>query len=144
MKVVFADTGYGVALLSPKDHLHRRAMDSAKALGRVRIVTAEMVLAELLAALAKGPTRALAIKAIDGIRANPNTEVVPQTSLQFESAYVRYRAALDKDWSLTDCASFDLMSERGLQEALAHDHHFEQAGFVVLLRSAPGTAADPG
>ena len=101
-------------------------------------------LAELLAALAKGPTRALAVKAVDGIRSNPNIEVVPQTSLQFEGAYVRYCSAPDKEWSLTDCASFDLMSERGLQEALAHDHHLEQAGFVALLRSAPGSTAAEG
>jgi hypothetical protein len=28
------------------------------------------------------------------------------------------------------------MGMRGLAEALAHDVHFEQAGFVALLRSA--------
>ncbi len=66
MKVVFADTGYWVALLGPKDHLHRRAMECATALRRVRIVTTEVVLAELLAALAKGPTRALAATADPG------------------------------------------------------------------------------
>jgi predicted nucleic acid-binding protein len=40
----------------------------------------------------------------------------------------------DKEWSLTDCASFEIMRERGLTEALAHDQHFVQAGFVALLR----------
>ena len=45
-----------------------------------------------------------------------------------------YRQMLDKEWSLTDCASFALMKERGIAEALAHDRHFEQAGFVALLR----------
>jgi len=59
---------------------------------------------------------------------------VPQTSLQFESAFDSYRSKSDKEWSLTDCASFVLMRERGLAEALAHDQHFEQAGFVALLR----------
>jgi predicted nucleic acid-binding protein len=40
----------------------------------------------------------------------------------------------DKEWSLTDCASFKIMKARGITEALAHDHHFEQAGFTALLR----------
>ena len=43
----------------------------------------------------------------------------------------------DKEWSLTDCISFVLMRERSVHEALAYDHHFEQAGFVALLRRDP-------
>ena len=41
----------------------------------------------------------------------------------------------DKEWSLTDCASFDVMRERKLVDALVYDKHFEQAGFVPLLRA---------
>jgi predicted nucleic acid-binding protein len=33
-----------------------------------------------------------------------------------------------------DCTSFDLMQERAVTEALSADHHFEQAGFVALLK----------
>ncbi len=40
----------------------------------------------------------------------------------------------DKEWSLTDCTSFVVMREEGLTDALTTDHHFEQAGFSVLLR----------
>jgi predicted nucleic acid-binding protein len=43
----------------------------------------------------------------------------------------------DKEWSLTDCISFFVMQERGIHQALAHDHHFEQAGFEALLRRDP-------
>ena len=32
------------------------------------------------------------------------------------------------------CYSFVIMEERGLAEALTSDHHFEQAGFTVLLK----------
>ncbi|EKE25438.1 MAG: hypothetical protein ACD_5C00161G0004, partial [uncultured bacterium] len=48
--------------------------------------------------------------------------------------YGLYKRMADKDWSLTDCASFEIMKARGITEALAHDHHFEQAGFTALLR----------
>jgi uncharacterized protein len=43
----------------------------------------------------------------------------------------------DKEWSLTDCISFIVMRERGIAQALAYDHHFEQAGFQALLRRDP-------
>jgi uncharacterized protein len=36
---------------------------------------------------------------------------------------------------LTDCISFVVMSDREIAEAMTGDHHFEQAGFVALLRS---------
>lgn len=134
MKTVFADTGYWAAVLNPKDQLHAKAGEVSAALGKVRILTTEMVLDELLAALSKVPLRPYAIRGVEAIRSNPNVEVVPQTSLQFVSAFDSYRSVSDKEWSLTDCASFVLMRERGLTEALAHDHHFEQAGFIALLR----------
>lgn len=41
----------------------------------------------------------------------------------------------DKDWSLTDCISFMIMTENAMKEALTGDRHFEQAGFVALLRA---------
>ena len=135
MKVVFADTGYWVAVLSPIDDWKVKATAASRTLGKVRIVTTEMVLDELLAALSKVPVRAMVIRGVEAIRSNPNIEVVPQTSLQFSEAFEAYRRVMDKEWSLTDCASFALMKERGLSEALAHDRHFEQAGFVALLRT---------
>ena len=40
----------------------------------------------------------------------------------------------DKHWSLTDCISLVVMEELGLSEAMTADHHFEQAGYVALLK----------
>jgi len=40
----------------------------------------------------------------------------------------------DKNWSLVDCSSFVIMQENNISEALTTDHHFEQAGFVRLLK----------
>ena len=53
MKAVFADTGYWVAVLNPKDDWNSRALRASSALGKVRFITSEMVLDELLAALSK-------------------------------------------------------------------------------------------
>jgi hypothetical protein len=48
-----------------------------------------------------------------------------------------YGARPDKDWSLTDCISIEVMAERGITDALTGDHHFLQAGFRALLLSPP-------
>jgi predicted nucleic acid-binding protein len=60
--------------------------------------------------------------------------IVPQSSLQFQDALVLYAARNDKEWSHTDCASFQAMKREGIAEALTHDRHFEQVGFRALLR----------
>lgn len=41
---------------------------------------------------------------------------------------------LDKTYSLCDAVSFVLMRQRGIKEALTNDKHFEQEGFVRLLK----------
>jgi len=41
---------------------------------------------------------------------------------------------LDKRWSLVDCASFVIMQKEKTLYALSTDHHFEQAGFLNLLK----------
>jgi predicted nucleic acid-binding protein len=60
--------------------------------------------------------------------------VIPSSRELFESALELYRNRVDKDWSLTDCSSILLMQGLEITEALTTDHHFEQAGFTILLK----------
>lgn len=135
MRRIFADAGYWIALLNPKDAGHERARQVSSTLGQAWIITSEMVLTELLNAFAsKGNRlRETACSAIQNIRSNPNGEVVPMTSTAFRQAMTRYCARSDKTWGLTDCTSFLVMEEKGITEALSFDHDFEQAGFRALL-----------
>ena len=136
MRVVFADTGYWIALLNPNDDLHEEALTIRKDLGEAQIVTSEMVLVEVLnyAAGRGQPIRGAAVDLVDRLWDDPNVEIVEQTSRQFELAVEMYHSRLDQRWSLTDCASFLVMEERNINEALAYDRDFEQAGFLALLR----------
>lgn len=136
MKTVFADTGYLIAQLDATDQWHRRAEEATARLLPFRTVTTEMVLAEFLNFVTgrRRNLRPRAIERVKKLRTDPNTEVVPQTSEQFDAALALYDSRLDKDWSLTDCASFVLMEQRDIREALAHDGNFEQARFTALLR----------
>ncbi len=136
MKTVFADATYWLALLNPNDQLHQRAIAVSSRLGSCRVVTSEMTLSELLNGLSgRGSLlREKAIQTVKSLSDNPNVEVVPQTSRQFRRASDRYGSAVDKEWGITDCSSFDIMEEKRISEALTYDHHFEQAGFRALLR----------
>ena len=136
MKVVFADAGYFIATLDNMDPLHERAMEVAAGLGLLRIMTTQMVVAEVLNYVSRGGEhlRNLAVQTVRGLEDNPNVEIIPQTDAQFRTAVERYASRSDQRWSLTDCASFLVMEERDITEALAYDRDFEQAGFVALLR----------
>jgi len=72
---------------------------------------------------------------IRDLRSHPNTTIIPQTSQQFEQAFILYTQRKDKQWSHTDCVSFNIMEENGIAEALAYDKHFAQAGFTALMRN---------
>ena len=137
MRFVFADTGYWVALLNPSDNLHPKAIKLARALQPVHIVTSEMVLTEVLNDFSKRGEylRDAASELIRNLRFHPNTTIVPQTSQQFEQAFSLYAKRKDKQWSHTDCVSFNIMATNGIVEALAYDKHFAQAGFTALMRN---------
>ncbi len=136
MKAVFADTGYWLALLNARDALHKKAVTLSGQLSSVQLVTTEMVFAELLNSLSGGNSRErrAVVSAVQGFGRSDSVVVVPQTSEQFTQALERYKQSADKNWSLTDCASFQIMEAEHITAALTHDHHFVQAGFDALLR----------
>jgi predicted nucleic acid-binding protein len=63
-------------------------------------------------------------------------DVVEVTRSVMVDAVMLYQQASDKNWSITDCASFVLMRQNNISDALTYDHHFEQAGFRALLRES--------
>jgi predicted nucleic acid-binding protein len=135
MKTVFVDTYFWVAGLNPREELREEARQAELALGNVRFITTESVLIELLNFYAEyQPYMRLAtVNLVKRISIDPKVEVVEHTHDTFLFGLEFYESRPDKGYSLTDCISMNLMRERGINEVLTHDHHFEQEGFTILL-----------
>jgi predicted nucleic acid-binding protein len=128
--VYFADTWFWIALINKKDAGHAAAQKLKDEVGD-RIVTSQLVLVELLAACRKFTLlRALAVDLKQRLDKGP-IKVIANSPDIFERAFTVYAKFADKEWSLVDCASFEMMRDENLNEALTNDGHFTQAGFVI-------------
>ncbi len=132
----FADTVFWLALVIRQDEHHGRAQAWASRITGT-ITTTAAVLLETANALARPSWRSHAVKLIDHIKQRDDVVVVDLDKGLLERAWGLYCDRLDKGWSWTDCISFVVMQDRGLQEALTTDRHFEQAGFRAVLLEDP-------
>lgn len=131
MKAVFADTFYYIALLDANDSAHETAVAATRELKSTTVTTA-WVLLELANTLSASRHRGVFAR-FDRLRANPNVVIYEAEREVFDLGVDLYQKREDKEWSLTDCISFVVMTREGIAEALTGDHHFEQAGFSKLL-----------
>ena len=136
MRSVFVDTVYWIAAALPNDQWCAVAKEARRSLGRVEFVTTDEVLTEFLAALSKGGPR-IRLAATQTVRAmlsSSNVRVIPQSRESFSKALDRYEARGDKEYSLQDCVSMNVMEAESITQILTNDHHFEQEGFTVLMK----------
>lgn len=129
----FVDTFALLAMLNPADTSHRRAM-SWFTTSRRLLVTTEWVMTELADGMCLPRGRKVVFTLEGRLRADPRVTVIESSAQLFRRGMGLYAARPDKEWSLTDCISFVVMNDRRINEALTADHHFEQAGFVALLK----------
>ncbi|MGI8668891.1 MAG: type II toxin-antitoxin system VapC family toxin [Aridibacter sp.] len=135
MKMVFADTFYWAALLNPKDQWHQEAKSVQKKLGKVKLVTTETVLIELLNFFSEygAEMRQNVVDTSRDILIDLEIKYISHSPEVFLEALDFYEKRLDKGYSLTDCISMLTMKSLNVQEILTHDNHFEQEGFTILL-----------
>lgn len=113
MSDYFGDASYWIALSDETDEYHHQAAEyfALLELEHASIVTTQLVLNEVLNPRS-GTTRAqrlAAVNLVDRVMQNPRISIEPQTSGQFDEAFQWMRSRLDKEWSITDCASFLIM-----------------------------------
>jgi predicted nucleic acid-binding protein len=62
--------------------------------------------------------RKAAVTLVERLRAHPHTTLVPLSSVPFQEALGLYAQREDKTWSLTDCATFQIMQNEQITGAL--------------------------
>jgi uncharacterized protein len=133
MSALLADTSFFVAYLNSRDAHYERAKGFM--LTRAEpVVTTQWVLAELGNYLAETKNRRLFATLVRELYKERRFEIVSADDHSFQLGLDLFARRPDKQWSFTDCVSFRLMKQRKIHEALTSDHHFEQAGFVALLK----------
>jgi predicted nucleic acid-binding protein len=122
-----------LCLLDARERRHAEAIGLYRT--AVRRLTHNYVLAEFVAlTVARRVPKAKSLEFVSGLIGSDGIEVAWIDETLHQEAMALLQARLDKDWSLCDAVSFVLMQQRSETEALTTDHHFEQAGFVRLLK----------
>jgi predicted nucleic acid-binding protein len=132
MKTVFADSFYFLAAINERDESHARAIQFAQSEPH-RLISTEWILTEVGDAFAKPHWKPAYLQMLASLRNDQDVTVVAASHELFDRAISLFASRPDKEWSVTDCTTFVVMAEHGVQEALTADRHFEQAGFVAIL-----------
>ena len=137
MTSVFADASYWIAIFKKNDKWNNAAVTARRRLDETTLVTTDEVLTEFLSAMSKSGDviRREAAGVVRDILDDPGVRVVHQTHESFLDGLGRYESRLDKEYSLQDCTSMNVMDAKGITEILTSDHHFEQEGFTILMDS---------
>ena len=132
MNLIFADSFYFFALINPNDQSHNAAIQySSLPIGP--IITTAWILTELADGLSRVSDRKLFIHILHALESDPKSIIIEPTQFWFDAGLKLYKDRVDKNWSLTDCISFEVMRQYNVNEALTGDRHFVQAGFKALL-----------
>jgi uncharacterized protein len=131
VKRIFVDTGGWFAAASRRDHGHAAVKQYLKE-STPLLLTTDYVVDESATLLLSRLGHAAAVRFLDSLQASPRIELTYLKRQSIEEAMRLFRERPDKGWSLTDCTSFVIMKELGLDTALALDDHFCQAGFITV------------
>ena len=134
MTPVFLDTGYLIALEASDDENHRAAARHWKVFRRrlPPLLTTSLVLSETVTFFNSRGQHAKAVEVGNMLLESPSVTLVQVDELLLQRGWEYFQKHADKSYSLTDCISFVVMRERGINRALAFDKHFVQAGFTKL------------
>jgi predicted nucleic acid-binding protein len=135
---VFVDTSGWASLFVASEPFHQKAVRhifAVRQAGR-RSVTTNYFLAEF-SALLMSPLRIegkVRLALLDRIRTADWVEVLHVDPSLDAASWEYLRSGTDKDFSLVDCSSFVVIQQSGVRESLTTDRHFEQAGFIRVLK----------
>jgi predicted nucleic acid-binding protein len=136
MNLIFVDTSALIALGNKKDQFHLQAMKAFKqlVLAKTNFITTNAIIFELTNAFSAVQYKPVAIKQCDMINNSKNWTLITIDEELTKKGMSQFKQMDDKDWSLVDCISMIIAEEIGITKIFSNDHHFEQAGFTILLK----------
>lgn len=134
-RTVLLDTSFIVALENRDDACHEKAksLDRELTSEGCRYLIHWGVMLEIADGYARIGRRHKALQLLERFETEEGYILEAITEPVLQEAIALYRSRPDKEWGLTDCVSFVLMSQQHVTEALTADAHFRQAGFAALL-----------
>lgn len=141
MNKVFLDTSFITALSVENDSYHEIAQCWARRITQNRglMITHQGVLLGIGDAFSAPAWRKMAVELINYLQHDPTVKIVPISTVLIHEALQLFAAQSDKNWGMSDCLSFTVMRQLGLDAALTTNPNFIQAGFRALLRENPPT-----
>jgi len=136
MTPIFVDTVALIALGNQRDDLHEQARKIQKQLVVIPVqwVTTNLIIAEFCNAFSTIKLRNVAIEIVDSILKSKRWQYIHISENLMQQSYFLYKEMSDKDWGLVDCSSIIVANQMQIKEIFTADHHFEQAGFQILLK----------
>jgi len=121
---------------NPADQWAPAASRVRAVIGGRMLITTEEVLTEFLAFTSRlgSASRQSGTALVRTLMQSDNVTLIEQSHDSWLNGLAMYEARPDKGYSLVDCISMLTMRRLGISEALTADRHFEQEGFVALLR----------
>jgi len=134
MRSIFLDTGYIIAIEAADDQRHQIAQNHWQSVRAAlpRLITTSYVFDEVVTFFNSRNQHAKAVEVGNRLLTSPSVHFVHVDDALFYDAWQYFEKHSDKDYSLTDCVSFILMSKLNVQHAFTFDRHFVQAGFKKL------------
>jgi predicted nucleic acid-binding protein len=133
---VFVDTSawYPLLLRTHPDHARLAAQLRALVKRGRRVVTTNLVVAETHALTMRRIGSAPALAFVRTVAEPPNLVVHSTAELEAKAIRAWLEHYRDQDFSFTDAVSFEVMTERRIDDALTLDLHFEVAGFRAVAK----------
>lgn len=136
MKRIFVDTAALIAMGEKTDKFHKKALEVRNELktSQSEFVTTNAVIFELAGYFCLSQKRGTASRLTEAINQSKKWDCITIDENLMKKGLALYKKMSDKDWSLVDCISMIIAEENSITDIFTTDHHFEQAGFTILLK----------
>ena len=127
----FVDTSYLLALELANDQNHQIAKSHWQQLTTdlPLLITTSYIFDEVVTFFNSRGHHQKAVEVGNTLLQSPSVEMIQVDEALFLAGWAYFQQHQDKHYSLTDCISFVVMTQRTIKTALTFDRHFIQAGF---------------